>query len=620
MIAKPGPKTASFVERQTIRKEVRRLLTSEDETKNTSVTAVLSAAHGTREAIRVTRQGARFVAKTRKLARERRAHQAGGSDIRQRSRIVHNQRLKALKKVGKETERNTGAAVQNLLYTAGTTDTSANAIHTAIRSGRITQEVINDVHTVYKGGRAITKYVKSHSLKKQVLKSQKEKIVNAGRVKSSQANNIRTTTGRCAQQRAQKLQRKKILKKASESKKASAMATAGRQLKAVASAVGNVVRAVVAHPAVGLSVFILGALLLLFMTIISVISGASNASMNFVMADEETIQQYTLRINELDEAFQARIDAYQNDTSYDDVRIEYMGEGGELKTNWPELLSLMAVQFEQDLTFSGEEQSYLRELFDQTRKITTRTEIYFCSGCCSCGDSGLHCHGHTRLIVQVYSYGMEDIIDDLGWDEDQKEWARSLATSDWPSMFPGIGGSEPPGGGLSADEIQQLISSAPTTSVTREKVRETALSLVGKVPYFWGGKSSAGWNSKWNQPVKVTAAGSSTTGTYQPYGLDCSGFIDWTYKTAGVGNIFSAGGTSYQWGKTYAISQANLQPGDLVFKQVPGSSGTNHVGIYIGKRSDGRNLYCHCAWSQGVTVDSYAGFKYFRRPYLNFGD
>lgn len=58
----------------------------------------------------------------------------------------------------------------------------------------------------------------------------------------------------------------------------------------------------------------------------------------------------------------------------------------------------------------------------------------------------------------------------------------------------------------------------------REAVVRAACSLVGKVNYFWGGKSLViGWDARWGELRQVTAAGSSTTGTYRPYGLDCSG-------------------------------------------------------------------------------------------------
>ena len=63
-------------------------------------------------------------------------------------------------------------------------------------------------------------------------------------------------------------------------------------------------------------------------------------------------------------------------------------------------------------------------------------------------------------------------------------------------------------------------------SPEREAVVRTACSLVGKVNYFWGGKSLViGWDVRWGELRQVTAAGSSTTGTYRPYGLDCSGFV-----------------------------------------------------------------------------------------------
>ena len=61
-------------------------------------------------------------------------------------------------------------------------------------------------------------------------------------------------------------------------------------------------------------------------------------------------------------------------------------------------------------------------------------------------------------------------------------------------------------------------------SPERRAVVQNALMLYGKVSYFWGGKSLVlGWDSRWGELRQVTAAGSSTTGTYRPYGLDCSG-------------------------------------------------------------------------------------------------
>lgn len=148
----------------------------------------------------------------------------------------------------------------------------------------------------------------------------------------------------------------------------------------------------------------------------------------------------------------------------------------------------------------------------------------------------------------------------------------------------------------------------------RKAVVETALSLVGKVPYFWGGKSGPGWNKEWNTPNLVTAAGSSTSGTYLPYGLDCTGFVHWVYWTALGRDSLAPAAANSLWYGTDPISEDELQPGDIVYKDPPTVT-VNHVGIYIGKDSNGKNLYVHCAFSAGgVTMNSYSGFRYFRRP------
>lgn len=169
------------------------------------------------------------------------------------------------------------------------------------------------------------------------------------------------------------------------------------------------------------------------------------------------------------------------------------------------------------------------------------------------------------------------------------------------------------GEALTDAEINALLDAADTEDPDRLAVLQTAFSLVGRVPYFWGGKSAAGWNEEWNTMKLVTAAGSSTSDTMRPYGLDCSGYTDWVWRTAGYKSI--GGGTTAQYGGSIEISEDDLVPGDLVFKNCPGDEGINHVGIYYGKDDDGKNLYIHCsAGAGGVVMNTYSGFQYFRRP------
>lgn len=148
----------------------------------------------------------------------------------------------------------------------------------------------------------------------------------------------------------------------------------------------------------------------------------------------------------------------------------------------------------------------------------------------------------------------------------------------------------------------------------RKKVLTTALSLVGKVPYFWGGKSGPGWNDEWNTPKLVTAAGSVTSGTIRPYGLDCSGFTDWTYKTALGISLY--GGTQTQWDNSFAISAGELLPGDLGFLAESDGQGWNHVLIFAGYGEDGRRMWVHSLSGEGVVLNSpgYESSLSLRRP------
>lgn len=158
-------------------------------------------------------------------------------------------------------------------------------------------------------------------------------------------------------------------------------------------------------------------------------------------------------------------------------------------------------------------------------------------------------------------------------------------------------------------------------SETRKHIVKTGLSLVGKVPYFWGGKSAAGWNDEWNTPKLVTAAGSTTSGTIRPFGLDCSGFTDWVYKTAVGVSLYE--GTWSQWDNSYAITADELLPGDLGFLMNADGQGWNHVLIFAGYGENGERMWVHSSGGEGVILNtpSYEASLSLRRASgVNFED
>mgnify|MGYP004710630237 FL=1 len=150
-------------------------------------------------------------------------------------------------------------------------------------------------------------------------------------------------------------------------------------------------------------------------------------------------------------------------------------------------------------------------------------------------------------------------------------------------------------------------------SVERRMVVTYALALVDKVDYFWGGKSLVlGWDDRWGEMMEVTAEGDGTTGTERPYGLDCSGFVDWAFYNASGGSYIpgQGGGAAAQHGQCADISWEEVQPGDLVFYPED-----DHVGIAAGRDGQGRLLVVHCAaGAGGVTISCSNGFTQAARP------
>ena len=150
-------------------------------------------------------------------------------------------------------------------------------------------------------------------------------------------------------------------------------------------------------------------------------------------------------------------------------------------------------------------------------------------------------------------------------------------------------------------------------SVERRMVVTYALALVDKVDYFWGGKSLVlSWDDRWGEMMEVTAEGDDTTGTERPYGLDCSGFVDWAFYNASGGSYIpgQGGGAAAQHGQCADIPWEEVQPGDLVFYPED-----DHVGIAAGRDGQGRLLVVHCAaGAGGVTLSCSNGFTQAARP------
>lgn len=140
------------------------------------------------------------------------------------------------------------------------------------------------------------------------------------------------------------------------------------------------------------------------------------------------------------------------------------------------------------------------------------------------------------------------------------------------------------------DELREYVASVlenEDIDIRRRLIISVAKALLGKVPYEWGGKSQKeGYDTSWWTLEYDTG---------QQKGLDCSGFVQWCFRTAGFDNWEKLVSTQEILKNTVTIPENELQTGDLGL--LNNGSELNHVGIYVG---DG--YWIHCSSSQGTAV------------------
>ena len=219
----------------------------------------------------------------------------------------------------------------------------------------------------------------------------------------------------------------------------------------------------------------------------------------------------------------------------------------------------------------------------------------------------------TTLTITITGKTAREMRTALGFTDFQNEMLDVLLSD--VSMLNSLIGNM----SISQQDALELLRSLPQDlSPERRAVVQHALSLVGKVNYFWGGKSLVlGWDSRWGQLREVTSAGSPTTGTYRPFGLDCSGFADWVFYNASGGEYIlgHGGGAAAQHRYCEQIGWGEAQPGDLVF--YPDDS---HIGIVGLRDVTGNLLIIHCASGRNnVVITDSSGFMLVGRP-LYYGE
>ena len=415
--------------------------------------------------------------------------------------------------------------------------------------------------------------------------------------KTSVSKNATKRARKTATQNAQR----KMLKKSNNRAARAAAAAAKKLADAAAKAVKELLSAL-ASLGGGTALFIVFSIV--------IVAGAFLASpLGILFADEQesddTVPLATA-IAEIQGEYHAELERLQNG---DFASIQIVGQAPD----WREVVAVFASKTAgtEDgvdvFTLDAERVELLRQVFWDMCEITTATQTVDVPDS-NPDDDVDDSHTGIALTITITAKTAEQMRLIYAFTKYQNDALDILLEN--------LGSLNIPMGSLtiSQEDAIELLENLPDDlDPARKAVVETAVQLVGRVSYFWGGKSlTLGWDDRWGTPMAVTAAGSGSTGTVRPFGLDCSGFVDWTFYNATNGSYYPGrgGGAATQHSYCTNISWSEAQPGDLVF--YPDDS---HVGIVGGKDADGNLLIVHCSGgANGVVITGPAGFTVVARP------
>lgn len=183
---------------------------------------------------------------------------------------------------------------------------------------------------------------------------------------------------------------------------------------------------------------------------------------------------------------------------------------------------------------------------------------------------------------------------------------------------------------LSDEELEAFAASYGVTlpanlSEGRKNVlKSAAMGVMVNIPYHYVWRSYYSLlpgveANNFGSPVPPDSRGRNRKGT------DCSGFVCWSYYSAGIYPSGWAWGGDETTGWRFVatpgilaspsmerISASQLQPGDVGL--INGTAGTaDHTGVYLGRTASGYNMWLHCSGSRGAVCNNYGGFRIFVR-------
>lgn len=431
---------------------------------------------------------------------------------------------------------------------------------------------------------------------KSLIRTKKSDVKNTVLKKKTK----RFKLAKAAKERAKKQAQKKAAQEAARRTEQAAKATA-KTVKVIAEKVAQAVTAVVKAVASAIGLLGGGAVVLILLIVIAIVGAIAASPFGIFFSDENAGMDtnsipLSSIVAECNLELSSQLDSIEDNTPHDRVVME-----GE-QASWDEVIAIFAVKIagtgdetaEDVVVIDEPKKQKLKSVFWDMNSISSRTETV------TSGETT-----ETALYITINSKTKDDMIIQYGFNEKQKEALATLLENNDVLL------SATQSLAISDATAQDVLKNLPDTLPAKRKaVIKAGCSLVGKVNYFWGGKSSAiGWDSEWGKMKLVTAEGSRSSGSMRPFGLDCSGYVTWCFINSGFSASDIGHGTSSQVAKGTRISLSSAMPGDLAFY-----NDISHVGIVCGKDASGTVLVLNCASGANNVVITTGGFGFAVRP------
>ena len=447
------------------------------------------------------------------------------------------------------------------------------------RTGQAVRYVANKVRLQKQQREEVPPAAVSHARDTETVKPERQrgKPVNIGR-KAKPAKEVKTAkkAGRAAQSTAQSAQTAKRNLQRAGRETVKALKTAWKMLKEAAKAIAAGVTALVKLIVAGgwVSVVIILVILIVAFILCSPL-GIFYANDT---AEGMPMTQAIAQVNtEFYEEIQHQIDYVAQVSDYDAMQVVYEGvEDGDspMVNNWIDVLGVYAVMMTMDeqsatdvVTVTPDKVDALRKVFRTMNEVeyeieteTSQTEVIVGAG----EDAHIEIIEHTTLTLRITltSLNYTEGADRYWFTAEERALLDELMGPEFVPLFANLLGTDPHGGILPNTILQSLPPNEKGSAIV-----QAALTKAG-CKYVWGAKG--------------------------PNQFDCSGFVYWCLKEAGVSCANSmcttaAGQAQYCNNRGWVISQSDLQPGDLVFWQnatcTKGDrwNEIHHTGIYIGE-------------------------------------